>query len=515
MEFKVNRETFATSAVVLDGSSEQAVELDYILPDYFPDVFRILKCRLSPQIVSHSLSSDKLTFELCVSVKIMYLTENSNTVNTIDQKLTYTKSVELNGSCEQPYVTLIPKCDYVNCRVVNRRRLDIRGAVSTKCKVTGDKKQPVVSDAFGGSIQLKKSLFTYPAKKLSATKRVTVIEELEIGTSKPSIMSVVRSDAAVTSNEHKILNGKLVVRGDAEISMLYTCQSESAQLEAMRFNIPFSQIIDLDGIDEHFDAYTDINVSSCELIPKGSSGEARELECELVLLICCRALRFDTAELVTDAYSTCHECNITKLQTKLDCMPTAVDESTQIKTTCAYSEGEISCVYDVWSSISNVSGRYDFDKNEYVVSAVICFSIMAANENGCPVFLENEVQLEHKIPAKNACEDSYIEPKICVISCNYNLISSNAIEIKAEVKIGGYVYESNSSALICELEIDENTVKDKAESIALKLYYAEQGEDIWEIAKKYSTSIKAIMEENDLDTDSLQAKGMILIPFVK
>ena len=45
-------------------------------------------------------------------------------------------------------------------------------------------------------------------------------------------------------------------------------------------------------------------------------------------------------------------------------------------------------------------------------------------------------------------------------------------------------------------------------------YYGVEGEDIWEIAKRYSTSVRSIMEENDLDEERLTKSGMLLIPIV-
>ena len=48
---------------------------------------------------------------------------------------------------------------------------------------------------------------------------------------------------------------------------------------------------------------------------------------------------------------------------------------------------------------------------------------------------------------------------------------------------------------------------------ALKLYFADDGEDIWDIAKKYKTSVSAVMEENDLGGDSVSGR-MLLIPIV-
>ena len=107
-------------------------------------------------------------------------------------------------------VSLNPRCDYVNCRVVNQRRLDIRGAVSIGVKVVGEVSRPVVTDAFGCNIQLKKTPVTYPTKRLTAAKRITVIEELQLSASKPPVGTVLRSDCRVIPQEHKMIAGKLV-----------------------------------------------------------------------------------------------------------------------------------------------------------------------------------------------------------------------------------------------------------------------------------------------------------------
>ena len=47
------------------------------------------------------------------------------------------------------------------------------------------------------------------------------------------------------------------------------------------------------------------------------------------------------------------------------------------------------------------------------------------------------------------------------------------------------------------------------------LYYADQGEDVWEIAKAYRTSASRIVEENDLAGNVLEKRRMLLIPAVR
>ena len=39
-------------------------------------------------------------------------------------------------------------------------------------------------------------------------------------------------------------------------------------------------------------------------------------------------------------------------------------------------------------------------------------------------------------------------------------------------------------------------------------------EDIWEIAKRYSTCVTSIIEENELSGERLEESGMLIIPIV-
>lgn len=513
MEFKVNRETFTVSHTALDTTVEQAVERDFVLPDYCPDIFRILKCRVMPKITSHSINGEKMTFELAVTIKVLYQSEGSSKVNCLEQKLNYSKSVDMNGDCQNPMITVTPHVDYINCRVVNQRRLDVRGAVSARVKITGEKKQAVIIDAFGANIQLKKSLITYPSKRLTASKRVTVIEELELGAAKPSVGTVIRSDCSVFPQEQKIIAGKLVTKGDAEISMLYSCNDASGEdsLETMRFTIPFSQIIDVEGIDESFDAYVDITPAGCEIIPKGE--DSASLECELVMLVNCTAMKYETCEVVTDAYSTCYECELENSGCRIDGIPVKINELHTAVSQAVYNDDSIACIYDVWCDIGNVTARYNEETCKYTVSGNANFCMIGKNESGTPIYLEADSPFEHELPQEYSA-DSIIQPKVCVQNCSYHIPDENTVEVKAELKIGGYVCEHSAKDMLCSLNVCTDKPKEKQNGYALKLCYCSSNEDIWEIAKKYSTSIKAIMEENELSDDKSDNCGMLLIPLM-
>jgi hypothetical protein len=72
-----------------------------------------------------------------------------------------------------------------------------------------------------------------------------------------------------------------------------------------------------------------------------------------------------------------------------------------------------------------------------------------------------------------------------------------------------------SIEVIKEIVINEEVPKNRDTEYALKLYYAEENEDVWNIAKRYNTSAAAIITENDMETDdTITTPTMLLIPIV-
>ena len=77
MELKLNKEIVSVKEAIFDGMQEQSVELDYILPDYYPEIFKLIKCQMCPKIVSYSINGDRVTYELVVQLRVMYCSEES------------------------------------------------------------------------------------------------------------------------------------------------------------------------------------------------------------------------------------------------------------------------------------------------------------------------------------------------------------------------------------------------------------------------------------------------------
>lgn len=517
-EFKISRENFCQGERVVDTTVEQSVEKDFVLPDYCADIFRILKCIVEPAVVSQTINGGKLTFEICVTARVLYCSEGNSDINCIVQKMNYTKSVDMTDNCLDPSISIQPVCDYVNCRVISPRRLDIRGAVSSRIIVCCNKAQTLVSDASGGNIQLRKQLMTYPSKRLTANKRVTMIEEVQLAADKPPVSQVIRTECSIKPGEQKMIAGKLVTKGDANIYMLYSCVDLSGEnsLESMRFTVPFSQIIDIEGIDESFEADVEITPAGCEILTPAD--KSAPMECEIVMLVSCEAVKYETAEVVTDAYSTKYETELTTLSGNFEATPEKIEQECSISVKIEYPDDEILRVYDSWADGDNISISTDEQTGRCTVRGNVKFSALVRNKSGMPVFLETESPFEQplELPEKFAgAKDLSLDAKMSVKGCEYHMPDGNTIQVTAATALRVKVSSGSKGQIVSDIKVDTEKPKQCDESCCVKLCCCGEGEDIWDIAKRYSTSISAIIEENELDENSSGAGTMLLIPLIK
>ncbi|MEE3403899.1 MAG: hypothetical protein VZR73_07430, partial [Acutalibacteraceae bacterium] len=95
---------------------------------------------------------------------------------------------------------------------------------------------------------------------------------------------------------------------------------------------------------------------------------------------------------------------------------------------------------------------------------------------------------------------------------SFRITGDDRVEIKAELCLTGTAYMESSWKGITAAEGLDDRCRRKDKAAALTLYYADEGERLWDIACAYCTSVEAVKLENDLTEDVMTAAGMILIP---
>ena len=96
-----------------------------------------------------------------------------------------------------------------------------------------------------------------------------------------------------------------------------------------------------------------------------------------------------------------------------------------------------------------------------------------------------------------------------VSSFDYVIKSEKSINVRITVNYSGLSYTAKKYRIVSGVKINSDKT---FESPALAVYFADKNEKLWDIAKTFRTSVELIKRENELDSDVLDTKRVLLIP---
>ena len=496
----------SVARTILDTTAEIPMERDIVLPDYYPDVFRVLRCTAEPTVTSQSISGGRLTFEIGMSLKVLYLTDGSRRINCIEQQLSLSKTLEA-GECISPEVHISAECQGISCRARGSRRLDVRGMVSAGIRIVSMQPHTIITGGSGCGIQLRRQTLTYPVKRLCASKRITVIQQTELPEGKPAINTVLRCGCTLTRTEHRIVAGKLAVKGEAELTVLYACIDSRGEdvVSELRFDMPFSQIIDMDGIDDSFEVDTEVIPSGCTVT--AGSGEEKTAEWELSLNVTCIAERSGTGVAVTDVFSTDYPCEADGTA-EIYCGRRIRQElSAAAECTLKAPDGTVGEVCGCYAACTRPTLRCENGKT--LISGSAEFSVLGTGGEGGIFHAEGQSPYEAEITLPEGTSDASVTAQVS--GCSYVLDDGGAVRAKAEISLTLRYRDGSKVTVITGVKLDKSAPLCRDGRCALRLCRCGENEDIWDIAKRCRTSPEAILEDNELTEEHMSASRMLVI----
>ena len=514
MELKLDKEPVLLTETVSDGQAEQSVELEYVLPDYYPDIFKLLKCTLTPRVVSYSVSDNKLFIDGVVYVKVLYIGDGSSEINVVDQRTTYSKTIELSRAVREPVVSIFPSAEYCTARAVSGRRVDIRGAVSLKIRVSGVYESELLCGAEGMGIEVSTRSIGICDDRLSGGSQFIVREDIETGAG-GGITAVISSECTAVVSDTKIIADKVVVKGEANIKALYVIKNSSGEssVEVMEASVPLSRIVDMNGVTDSHIITSELDIMDLSLdVKQDESGENRTFACDMTVDCKVNAYRETQIKLVDDLYSTDYESSFTVTPVKLESAPRAVTIQQSIKTDAQYPDGIIGEIYDAQCIITGITVGAADDGNAKINVRTL-FRMTGRSDDGTPIVIDkNEsVDLSTAVPSGDTLT---VSPCTYVSGVSYGITGDNTVELRAQINVIGNACHADTVNAVNEITVNEDKPKQKDKDYALRLYFADKGERVWDISKRYNTSAAAIIAENELDGEASEVTGMILIPIV-
>ena len=329
MELKVFRDVLPAAGADCTAKAELPLETELLISDYLPPVQRIVKCFAKPVVLQKQLAPGRLTLEGYLRCTVYYQGEEGAGLCQTEQKLPFTKALELPSFAATAWTACVEgQTEYLNCRAVNPRRIEVRGAYGLVVSVHAQLSTEVITALSEGGIEQKPVTLAGVRRAATLEKLVTIEGALTFPKPPAAILDIT---GTAEVRELKRMQGKAVAKGVLHVLCAWRAEGDAA-LRSQTADLPFNQILDADGLSEDCRCL-------CVLEPVGfaaAEGETTEDGSASTTLTATAMLRLSgwrpyQLQCVADAFSTRFETTLTPQTLATESLHCALDETTVLR----------------------------------------------------------------------------------------------------------------------------------------------------------------------------------------
>lgn len=466
-----------------------------VVPDTNDDIGRIASVQTavllkSKEVTAHGVS---VTGEVCAT--LLYITENESAVSFVRVTKGFSMEYDIGETESDITAQIALSVTNTEARVLNPRKvsvtIELAGELSCYRQETVTVETLLPEEGCEGLHAKFESAEAVIANAV-CEKTFALNEQLSFPAGKPSPSQLVSQRADFCIGETQHVGSKTIIKGSVELEVCYL-SGEVAYPVLANFSTPFSQIIDT-GEDEMDGCTAMIEMTSAyyELIETINGEKALDAELHAVVQLVSRRKR--QVSYISDVYSNLMPamCSVQSSQLSLvsgmQQIRLSCDERISIAEECA----DVLCVFSSVTQQSISDGR---------AFATVALDIIYRTRNDTLSSARRLINLE----------GDGIDAPARIISARLdgaNLKPDGAeIDVRVSVEISCQSCSVMELARVESVMLDEEAAYDRAAFPTVTLVRTD-GETLWELAKRYHSSLDCIAAMNGEDSGG----GLLLIP---
>ncbi len=509
MDMELERRTLPVYKTVLDTSVIHDETTEIIVPDASPDIARIICASGHGYIKEKSARDGKVDVSGTIKGCVLYVSEGDDAIRKLDVSIPFNHSFDAGGVTSDSFVTVNSWMQNFEAREVNPRKIAVRANVGIWAKAYEQSELEICSDlseANDYAVQMKKHKFGIYAPVAVKNKGFTISDDVEVPANKPQFEMLVSHNTELDITDTKIIGSKGIVKGNAYISYLYL--TKEGGMSSCEHELPFSQIIDVDGMDEDCKLKVKLNIRGVELEPQHDiTGDTRFISVSILTDAYAFAYRDDEIEVIEDIYSTKYELSCGFDSKAIPDFAEHISKRVAVNETIETASA-INSVVDFQVRLEPAFKRKEEGVESLVSEAVI--EVTYVGEDGgvysafrrcttvCQVGEMGEVSFDTSVKVSGK---------------SYSLPGGNEIIVRFHADYETDAIETQKVVYVSKAEVDTERSKTCENSPSVIIKYINSDQPLWETAKRHNTTMHEIAAANALDNEEVvRAGSMLLIP---
>ncbi len=479
-----------------------------IVPDYCPDIARIIETDGKVFLHSRDLRDGRAEVSGTVRVTVLYTPEAEGGIRTLEFAMPFTVESDSRSLPGCQFLTAETEPEFLETRMLNPRK------VFTHCKLvtrlTGYQKAPL---RFCTDVEaepplcVEKRLEQQHAILLAhiAEKDFTFTEELNLSPGREGAAELLNSRVCSTVTETKIVGSKLIFKGMFTVSLLY--RTAEGQCCASGGELPFSQIMEVEGASESAMASLQLQLTGTDLQIDGDDSEGRQIAVTLYLHATALLREERDLTLLADLYSTAYDMTYDAAPLML----TGFCEN-MVRRQTVREVLEIGVVADSILSLSVDCGAVSVSREgeSAMLRTSAAVRVLYLDEGGVPLVSERSIDVSCQLDLPEECRIT--ARAVCPEDVQGSL-ADRGIEVRFPVDFRMEAASRVKRVCVSAAKLDQKAPKESAGAPSLVLRCLGKQETPWDLAKRYNTTISAILTANQLEGEGdIPCEKLLLIP---
>lgn len=489
---------------------------DFNVPDAKADIDKYITRDAMVHIESAKASEGRVNVRGKMDFKILYEGGNEKKfIHSIENSIPFDEII--NGDKIGNHDVVHVKCDIddLNIGIINTRKISVRAVltftISTEEMCDMESVEEIVEDPAVHYLRR-----TEPMLQIVVNKKDTyrIREDIELPSNKPNISEILWSTVTLNNISTKLYPEKVGVSGELVLFLLYEDEEEDTPVQYLESAVPFDGGIDVAGCDEDMIGDIEASISSINVNLKPDyDGEQRMIELEVVLELGMRVYREDELPILCDVYSlkdqlkpSYQEISYSRLIMK-NLSKCKINDKLKLNKDSGHVMQLLSA-----QGTANIEDIYVEQKGIRVEGIVKIKIMYVSSDDKMPFNIADEVvPFSHLIEAEGVTEQSmsFIRPSLEQISAVMS--GNNEIEVKCSVVLDALIMENCTSRFITDVESMPFDMERLQNIPSMAGYVVKNGDTLWQIAKKYCTTIDSIMKINELKNETIHKGDMLVI----
>ena len=499
---------------------------DFIVPDTLEDMEQVVLDTARILGENGKIQDEKMNVKGKMEFAVLYRKENGG-LETLGGNIPFEETVNVPGLKEGDDVTVSWILEDMKAEMINSRKMGVQAVITVEIRAEGTENAYVASDVkmpgTAGGLTPEKEGEDAPEIKSGTISPVTmelhrkdtyrIRENTAVTGGRPDIARLLWKELHIGNQTVKPLEGRLYLEGQLNVFVIYETEEENMPVQWMEEVLPFSGDIEISQAHEGQIPMVSVRLAHGEVEAKpDADGQMRELDIDVVLELDIRLYEEKEENLIQDMYSNSSKLTPETEAIQYDCLIA--------KNVCKPRIGEKIHLgqSERILQICHTQGSIQLDEvepqeNSLMIEGILDVTLLyLTSDDRTPVrSVSRQIPFKCSAQAAGITKNSIYQLDTGLEQLNALMTGNDTVEIKATAALDFMVLEPVTETVITGVKEEPLDLRALQALPGIAGYIVQEGDSLWNIAKKFHTTMGNIITTNDLPGEQIKAGQRLLL----